>query len=343
MSFEGRPERPGLSVEFVRPLTRGLERLGVPIERFHALLGLGPGAEPIGHVSLFRVGSALEMIASKKGLPHLAVEVARHMPLGVLGAADYTWSASSTLMHSILRTGSHIEHLTDGLRMELQIEDGGKNAHMIMHSRVDVHPPIMTELTFAIIISRMRHVLGGAMALNAVRFRHLARGPKAPYDAFFQTTVDFGASIDEAVFPASVLQEPLVTADPELLALLRKHPRVTTVRTASSSDVFLQAARAALESALADGETEIDVTTLAKRLRTSTRSLQRRLGERKTSFSDLHDDVRRDLATTLLENDNLLLTDVAQRLGFKDVSAFHRAFRRWTGASPRAFQERQQR
>jgi AraC-like DNA-binding protein len=291
-------------------------------------------------VSLFRVGSALQMLASKKAMPHLPLELARHMPLGVLGASDYTWSASSTLMHSMLRTGSHIEVLTDGLRMELQIEEGGANAHIVMHSLVELHPPVLTELAYAIIVSRMRHVLGGAMPLKAVRFRHLARGATAPYDAFFQCAVEFGASLDEVVFPASVLHEPLVTADPELLTLLRKHPRVTSAKNAPSTDAFMQGARAAIRSALAEGDAQIDVATVAKRLHTSIRSLQRRLGERKTSFSDLHDDVRRELATALLEDEKLLLTDVAQRLGFKDVSAFHRAFRRWTGASPRAFQER---
>ncbi len=339
MSFEGHPDRPGLSVNFVRPVARGLARLGIPTERFYALLGFGPGAEPERHVSIVRFGAALEMLAGKKAMPHLPIELARNMPLGVLGASDYTWSASSTLMLAMMRSGAHLEMLTDGMRMELHVEDGGTTAHIVMRSLVEEHPRTLTEVTYAIIVSRMRHVLDGGVTLTAVRFRHLACGSHAPYDAFFQVPVEFGAPVDEIVFPAAVLQQPLATADPELVALLKKHPVVATAKSAPSTDAFLESARAALRGALAEGDADIDVVTLAKRLNTSTRSLQRRLSERKTSFSDLHDAVRRELAATLLEDDNLLLPDVAQRLGFKDVSAFHRAFRRWTGVSPRAFVE----
>ncbi|MCY1013835.1 helix-turn-helix transcriptional regulator [Nannocystis pusilla] len=67
---------------------------------------------------------------------------------------------------------------------------------------------------------------------------------------------------------------------------------------------------------------------------TSERTMQRRLRQAGTSFRDVVDDVRREAALAQLGRRDATVTDIAFMLGFSDLSAFSRAFRRWTGASP---------
>lgn len=93
--------------------------------------------------------------------------------------------------------------------------------------------------------------------------------------------------------------------------------------------------RAILERELAGGE--VSSSRVAKQLGMSERSLRRALQAEDVGFRDLVDDVRRERAKMLLRSRATTVSDVAYLIGFSDVSAFSRAFKRWTGTSPRAF------
>jgi len=83
---------------------------------------------------------------------------------------------------------------------------------------------------------------------------------------------------------------------------------------------------------LPSGEaTEEDV---AKQLHMSARTLQRKLAEANTTYLQLLDDTRKDLALRYLEDPRRTVTDITFSLGFSQPSAFTRAFKRWTGRSP---------
>ena len=84
------------------------------------------------------------------------------------------------------------------------------------------------------------------------------------------------------------------------------------------------------------------IVDVAARLALTPRSLQRKL-PKDAPFSALVDEVRRDRASELLTREGMLLCEIAYRLGFSGVTPFFRAFRRWTGVSPRAFQREQER
>ncbi len=72
----------------------------------------------------------------------------------------------------------------------------------------------------------------------------------------------------------------------------------------------------------------------------STRTLQRRLDDEGTRFSDVLDTVRERLARSLLLDPSLTLAEVAYRTGFSDLATFSRAFKRWSGLPPGAFRRR---
>ena len=90
--------------------------------------------------------------------------------------------------------------------------------------------------------------------------------------------------------------------------------------------------RAAIRASLAQrGQV---LAQVAIRLRTSTRTLQRRLQDSGVRFHDLLADVRREESIRLVQTTNRSLTDVALDLGYSDLTNFLRAFRRWTGTTP---------
>ncbi|MDF5982204.1 helix-turn-helix transcriptional regulator [Pseudomonas aeruginosa] len=81
---------------------------------------------------------------------------------------------------------------------------------------------------------------------------------------------------------------------------------------------------------------------MAQALHLSQRTLQRRLQEEGTSYQQLLDDTRRDMAEQYLQQPGLTLLEVAYLLGFADPSNFFRAFRRWFGCTPNEYRARRQ-
>jgi AraC-like DNA-binding protein len=103
-----------------------------------------------------------------------------------------------------------------------------------------------------------------------------------------------------------------------------------------SEDRFL----ADVEVAVASMLQRPRVSATARAVGVSRRTLQRLLEKRGTTHQNVVDDARRNLAThLLLTHSSLSMAKIAHQLGFGDVTAFHRAFRRWTGTSPRRFSD----
>jgi AraC-like DNA-binding protein len=93
--------------------------------------------------------------------------------------------------------------------------------------------------------------------------------------------------------------------------------------------------RALILQAMPSGE--IDQVDIARSLHQSTSTLQRRLRREGTSFQGLLSEIRREKALEYLRSGRHSLADITFLLGFADQSNFTRAFRRWTGKTPREF------
>ena len=81
---------------------------------------------------------------------------------------------------------------------------------------------------------------------------------------------------------------------------------------------------------------------VAAQMHLTPRTLQRKLQEEQTSFRVESDAVKQELARNLLSSKSLTISEVSDRLGYADQAAFQRAFRQWTGTTPKAFQTQAQ-
>jgi AraC-like DNA-binding protein len=325
----GDDDAPRVDLALVRPMVRGLARLGISREEFSKSLHARDGK-----VSIARLAQAFDEVATRTRTPHLALELVRALPLGALGASDYCFSTSATLIEALARIASHVVLFTEDLQYELSVD--GDTARIETTNRF---PPlyIFNELASCFVVRRLRDVLGDdAVTLTGVRFKHHARGPLEPYEAYFGVPVEFGAAAYDVTFPRRLLKAPLLTADAELANMLSAHPSIPAVVGAAPS--LPERVRENLTHSMVDREGPLPVNRLARRMGMSSRSLQRKLKDEGSSYLVLLDEARCELAKKLLAREGVLLMSVAGRLGFNDLTAFFRAFRRWTGKSPRAFQ-----
>ena len=172
--------------------------------------------------------------------------------------------------------------------------------------------------------------------------RVLVQGPQPqdiePYKQAFRAPLVFGAPHDALVFERADMEAPLPTAN-EAMAIL--HDRFAGEYLARFSESRVtHRARQVLCRMLPQGEPKREM--VAQALHLSQRTLQRRLQEEGTSYQQLLDDTRRDMAEQYLQQPGLTLLEVAYLLGFADPSNFFRAFRRWFGCTPNEYRARRQ-
>lgn len=146
----------------------------------------------------------------------------------------------------------------------------------------------------------------------------------------------FGAERTRAAIETRWLDAPVVRDEAALESLLRCAPADLLSRRAWDTTVADQV-RHTLRRALRDGARLPELAEVSARLAVSPATLRRRLHAEGTSFQELKDTVRRDTALAALAEGRERIAELAARLGFSEDTAFHRAFRRWTGATPGAY------
>jgi AraC-like DNA-binding protein len=124
---------------------------------------------------------------------------------------------------------------------------------------------------------------------------------------------------------------PLKNADANLHAVMVPFAEQTLGQLAPTNSVTAEVRKLILEALELGGP---DIADVSSKLGMSMRTLARRLESEGTTFRDLVDQERRQLALDFVGRRDVDLSVIAYRLGFSHTAAFHRAFRRWTGLTP---------
>ena len=160
-----------------------------------------------------------------------------------------------------------------------------------------------------------------------------------PADAFehgylYPGPAVFDAPRSELRFPSAFMDVALARRQPEdVRRFLARAPAGWIFTTATASSVT-QRVRDYLEHGAARAR---DIESVAEALHYSVRTLCRRLEAEGTSFRQVRDELRRDLAVQRLTRTSRSIAAIAIELGFEDATAFYRAFKHWTGSTPGAY------
>ena len=194
-----------------------------------------------------------------------------------------------------------------------------------------------TEYLAALLIRLFRYLVDDAtLRPIAARFTHAQPAELASRSAIFGAQLTWAQPRNALVLSAAQARLPCVHASDTLHAL---HERALEAALQSElEDALLGRVRAALAARV--GPDLPTMATVARAVGLSERTLQRRLGERGTSFERLLQDVRRQRTLELLARPSLSIQSVALEMGYHDASSFHRAFRAWTGLTPAVYRAR---
>ena len=162
---------------------------------------------------------------------------------------------------------------------------------------------------------------------------HHRSGANSEMARFVGTTVEFGADTDEFALNANARELPLIHADSYLNDLLLKYCEAALADRRGDMSQLRTRVENAISSVLPHGKVRAE--DVARSLGMSKRTLARRLSDEGLNFTEILQQLRRDLAVRYLDDRKLHVAKIAWLLGFHEVSAFTHAFKRWTGKTPR--------
>lgn len=261
----------------------------------------------------------------------------RRLPWGSLGMLCRASLGAPTLGVALRRWFRHHRLLTDDLRIELEVGEGGQAVVALAERR-----PLGAMREFCL-LSYLRFVHGYAcwaidsrLSLLAVGFPFRRPPHGDVYPLLFPGPVHFGAARAHFAFDARYLDLPQ-RRDAAAMDAMLKRALPLTVLQYRRDRLLAQRVRRLLAEDLAAAPVAGEV---ARRAGVSVRSLHRHLRQEGASLQALKDEARRARAEELLTRSGAAVKEVARRVGFRSEKSFARAFRGWTGTTPQAWRRR---
>ncbi len=297
--------------------------------------GLAPGAEQQRDLELNipALHRLCDVVVAFTGDEFIGLHLAARSERGAYGMLEVMGSYSRNLRDGFERLTKYVRLVNPTASVSLE-EDGPRVR--VVH-RMRGGTPFLGrqghEYMLAVMVKNTRATTVGDFPVRQVFFAHPRPSQVEPLERYFQTSeLVFDSAFNGISFPAQLLDQPMRAFDPALMPVLEEQ----VVRMLDSEpDDLLARTRRSVRIALGTGD--VTLATVARQLAVSERTLQRRLVELGTRFQDVVDEVRRDEAITFMKNPQHGLAEIAFRLGYSELRAFLRAFRRWTGTTPGQF------
>ena len=278
-----------------------------------------------------------EAVLRRAPRPGSAVLVAQEYAPGDYGLVGFVAMNSVTLGEALGHVVRYVGIWTDDPEMQLDESGTLRVAYRTKYAdRLGLR--VATEAAPAEILHGARLLTQTNVTPLEVRFTHRAPADVSVHEAFFQCPVRFEQADTAMVLRREDLALRLPKADAQLGTFLRGMANEALQRRSGAAPTEHDRIREIVAEELQKGVPTLD--QVAKRLATSERTLRRRLEESGTSFRNLLDETRAELARSYVRDRRLPLTEVAFLLGFSEPSAFHRAFKRWTDTTPSAWRQR---
>lgn len=315
----------------------GARALGLDPAALQRALGVDDALlrDPDGRVPLPVLYTLVERVIDETGDHHAHLRLAQHLDVEAFDALGLLVATSPTLGAALERLLEYQRVFAEGERYELL------SLHGTLHLRYTPWGPprpahaAMAELFARDLAVNVAGVTGAPIAGVRVRLRRSAPDDPVRFAALLGAPAELDAPLDEVLFPEAALALPIPRADAALARFFERYLDARLARLPASS--WAARAERAVETLLPGGAPTL--AAVARQLHASPRTVQRRLRDEGTGLAELVESVRRARALALVEG-GVAIAEVAWMLGYSEPSAFHRAFRRWTGRTPASWRSR---
>ena len=330
------PSIPLVNIAWIHPFLELLEEVGAPYDQLLEEAGLPSLAVDdvsalVPTAAIYRfVGLAAEATA----ISDLGLRAGARLDIeSLLPDAERTWSRPGVFrsLEAFIQVA-----LESSSNVEMWIEsrsDREKTVEFFYKGTFGPENrafPTVEQFMVALMVRLTRIATGPDWCPDRVNFRALSVPEPAIRRLVGDAEVRSGQRKTSILVPASRWVNRIEPFPEPGSSVWRRHRR--SLEKWRDAEDFVGSLRLVLRAYLPDGSPDIQ---LAGRLTgSSVRTLQRRLAERGTSYSQLLEELRHDLALYLLRDPDLQASEISRELGYRDPAIFTRAFRRWTGQTP---------
>ncbi|MEM7138671.1 MAG: AraC family transcriptional regulator [Myxococcota bacterium] len=322
-----------------RSVLSSLSSLGVSTKALCAAVGVDANAlmDATARVPRGVVWSLFSEAEKLSGDPLIGLRVARSMPSRAAGGVlSPLVEVSETGEEAVRCLSRYAKLIADGMDVEVAQDDGSLTVRLIPAEKDATLTSRALEAFMAGICKVLAEAMTDPITPTRACFRHAPAAPLEVFEGAFGCVVEFRAPHYALEFPLDALQQEMVAAQPRAASRLRD---LAESELRAIAPEFTVAVGEQVRVSIEDRERPTHAST-AKRMGIGERTLQRRLREEGSSFRRIVDRERRIMACTMLKEPKRRVIEVALAVGFDDATSFSKAFRRWTGEAPSAFQAR---
>ncbi|ONF43811.1 AraC family transcriptional regulator [Marinobacter lutaoensis] len=326
-----------VSRHFVQAALTGAEALGFDTREMLRAAGISPDLLRIdmARVSSDQFSRLMQVLWNRTG--------DEFMGMGPRRARTGTFATMCALviacpnLEAVYRQAYQFSRLFEPM-VAMELETQGEKARLVLRIEGEIRDPcyFLRESILVIWHRLGSWLIGQPVELEQARFQY----PRPPhgdeYRHIFHCPLAFEAGETALTFDKRFLSAPVIRDQAEMRQFLKTSPADLLSRP-DESNTWTGRIRALIGR---DFSRPLpDFEWIASELHISPQTLRRRLKRENTSFQEIKDLLRRDLAIYYLSRQELAINDIAAKVGFTEPSTFHRAFKKWTGVTPGAYRE----
>jgi len=250
----------------------------------------------------------------------------------------YLTSSCSTLGAALKQLEKYAKLLSDACTMSLVVE--GRQAKFVIDLLHLSIPATSQQMDFWLLVfaKHMAILAGSQFAPTCIRLKHERPASSSEYWRIFNCRVSFSQAENAIVFPSDLLDLSIAGGNERVCNLLAAEAKTRLSRLGGAS--IVDRVSQEFTSMLGEGRClDKDINQLACRITMHPRALQRKLAAENTSYSQVLDKYKKEVAFGKLTNTSDSIADIASGLGYADCSAFYRAFKRWTAMTPNQYRQ----
>ncbi len=322
---------------FILPIAQALRVQGIDAMEVIEGVGIDPAGviNPDRRIAVELMNNLLHRCVDLTGDEAFGLSAAQLLQPQVLHGLGLAWLASDTVYDGLKRTVRFSQLMSTGAIMSLVEE--GEFVHLSVERADDIEDYAYAGSDFVVGMFVRMCALALGEYISPVTIEMDRPTPADPdrFESMLGSKIRFGCETIRLTFYLADIQTPLATGDPALA-------RVNDAQTQGYLDSFLARTTSRevvgkIVEKLPQGPPNQE--QIASALNVSNRTLQRKLKNEGTSFMDLLQDTRMQLARRYLLQPTRSIVETSYLLGFSEPSTFSRAFKRWTGQAPAEYRE----
>jgi AraC-like DNA-binding protein len=329
-SVNKQPSR--LAQQHLGYLTETLQALGAPTEDISPAhlqaTGMATGAV---------VQRVIHQVVRVTDEPLLGLIHGARIPLVLRGFAGQVFHAASTWEDALSWLIRYANNFSLLGKFRCLQHEGQLLLEVHQSGNMPVVSPFAQHYLLAMMATLLRDLCGDQNPLpGLVKLKESPQSLALRYEEHLQLPVTFNQAQNALCLPCNLLATPVAG-----VSLATRRQAELECEAQLSAMTAQQDLATQLRSQLLQQQVFPTLATIAAQLGTSPRTINRQMAELLTSYQQIIESSRRQLAMHYLQNTPLSIDQIAHRLGYNDPSNFGRAFRRWLALSPRHFRQQQ--